>query len=124
MLPTHATEWTSEGFSWDQSGNKTTPSWFGFMIRVRPSAPFSKFDLSRHLDEMKIGNRNLFGGNLTRQPAFINLKHERPGSYRVVGNLTGADTIMNEALFIGTYPGLTTSMLDYIIDVIHAFAKA
>lgn len=123
MLPTHATGWTTEGFTWDASGNTTTPSWFGFMMRVKPSAPFSKFELSRYLDDVKIGNRNLFGGNLTRQPAFINLLNERPGSYRVVGELKGADAIMNEALFIGTYPGLSKDMLDYMIESIHNFVK-
>jgi len=123
MLPTHATEWTKDGFKWDDSGNKTVPSWFGFMLRVNPTAPFTKFELSRYLDEVKIGNRNLFGGNLTRQPAFINLKNERPGSYRTIGDLKGADVLMNEALFIGTYPGLSTSMLDYMIESIHGFVK-
>lgn len=123
MLPTHAKEWTPNGFIWDETGNKTVPSWFGFMIRVKPSAPFSKFELSRYLDDSKIGNRNLFGGNLTRQPAFINLASERPGSFRVVGKLTGADIIMNEALFVGTYPGLTQGMMDYIINAMHEFVK-
>lgn len=123
MLPTHAVDWTSEGFLWDKSGNTTFPSWFGFMLRVKPSAPFSKFEFAKYLDEMKIGNRNLFGGNLTRQPAFINLKNERPGSFRVVGNLKGADIIMTEALFIGTYPGLNNSMMDYIIESINKFVR-
>jgi len=121
MLPTHATGWTTNGFTWDASGNTTVPSWFGFMLRVKPSAPFSKFELSRYLDNMKIGNRNLFGGNLTRQPAFINLKNERPDSFRVVGNLNGADVIMNEALFVGTYPGLTKAMMDYMLETIRTF---
>jgi CDP-6-deoxy-D-xylo-4-hexulose-3-dehydrase len=123
MLPTHATKWSDTGFEWDSSGNTTTPSWFGFMIRVNPDAPFTKFQLSRYLDEHKIGNRNLFGGNLTRQPAFINLKKERPNSFRVIGNLSGADQIMNEAIFIGTYPGLSPKMLEFIIDKIHEFVK-
>jgi CDP-4-dehydro-6-deoxyglucose reductase, E1 len=123
MLPTHATKWSDAGFEWDSSGNTTTPSWFGFMIRVNPDAPFTKFQLSRYLDEHKIGNRNLFGGNLTRQPAFINLKKERPNSFRVIGNLSGADQIMNEAIFIGTYPGLSPKMLEFIIDKIHEFVK-
>lgn len=123
MLPTHAVGWTGDGFLWDNTGNRTTPSWFGFMLRVRPDAPFSKFEFSKFLDQMKIGNRNLFGGNLTRQPAFLNLLNERPNSFRVIGNLEGADVIMNEAIFIGTYPGLTIQMLDYMIEAIHKFVK-
>ena len=123
MLPTHATEWTPDGFLWDSSGNRTTPSWFGFMINVKQSSPFTKSQFAKFLDSKKIGNRNLFGGNLTRQPAFINLKKERSDSFRIVGNLNGADTVMNQSLFIGTYPGLTKPMLDYIIETIHNYVN-
>ena len=123
MLPTHAKEWTKNGFIWDNSGNTTTPSWFGFMISIKPNPFFTKMDLTRYLDKCKIGNRNLFGGNLTRQPAFINLAMENPESFRKVGNLEGADKIMNETLFIGTFPGLTKGMMDYIIEEIHQFIK-
>lgn len=123
MLPTHATGWTRDGFTWDCTGHRTACSWFGFMIRVKRSSPFTRTDLARHLDQKKIGNRMLFGGNLVRQPAFVSLKRECPGSFRVVGDLGGADTIMNQVLFIGVYPGLTQTMLDYMIDTIRSFAK-
>jgi CDP-6-deoxy-D-xylo-4-hexulose-3-dehydrase len=123
-LPTHATGWTREtGFSWDATGCRTDCSWFGFMIRVKSSAPFSHTDLARHLDSKKIGNRMFFGGNLLRQPAFVQLKKDRPNALRVVGELTGADEIMHRAMFLGTYPGLTKTMLDYEIEVIRDFAK-
>ena len=123
MLPTHATGWTPEGFVWDGSGHRTDCSWFGFMLRVRPGAPLTKFDFARHLDDKKIGNRMLFGGNLVRQPVLVQLRQDHPESFRVVSNLAGADTIMREALFLGTYPGLTPAMLDYIIETITAFAR-
>ncbi len=123
VLPTHATQWTPAGFVWDESGHRTAPSWFGFMLMVRPEAPFKKLELARYLDQNKIGNRMLFGGNLLRQPVFVTLRQERPEAFRVAGDLTGADRIMNEALFIGTYPGLTPVMLDYMVDRIHAFVK-
>ncbi len=123
MLPTHATAWSPEGFAWDNSGHQTVCSWFGFMLRVKPGAPFSKFDFARHLDEKKIGNRMLFGGNLVRQPFLVQLKKDRPDAFRVVGNLEGADKIMTEALFIGTYPGLTREMLDYMVEVIQTFCR-
>jgi CDP-6-deoxy-D-xylo-4-hexulose-3-dehydrase len=123
MLPTHATAWSPEGFAWDNSGHQTVCSWFGFMLRVKPGAPFSKFELARHLDEKKIGNRMLFGGNLVRQPFLVQLKKDRPDAFRVVGNLEGADKIMTEALFIGTYPGLTREMLDYMVEVIQTFCR-
>jgi len=123
MLPTHATGWTPDGFTWDSSGHKTVCSWFGFMLRVKPTAPFSKFEFARHLDEKKIGNRMLFGGNLLRQPVAVQLRKDRPEAFRVIGTLAGADQIMNEALFIGTYPGLTRPMLDYMVDTVRAFVK-
>lgn len=123
MLPTHATAWTDKGFTWDATGHKTVCSWFGFMMRVRPDAPFKKLAFARYLEEKKIGNRMLFGGNLVRQPVFTQLKKDRPEAFRVVGNLAGADQIMDEALFIGTYPGLTRPMLDYIVETIHGFVK-
>ena len=123
MLPTHATGWSPQGFSWDASGHRTVCSWFGFMLRVKPDAPFTKFDLARHLDQKKIGNRMLFGGNLVRQPVLVQLKKDRPQAFRVVGSLEGADKIMTEALFVGTYPGLTREMLDYVIEIICAFVK-
>ena len=122
-LPTHATSWTPEGFAWDATGCRTDCSWFGFMLRVRPEAPFSHTELGRHLDGQKIGNRMLFGGNLLRQPVFVQLKKDRPEAFRVVGEMTGADEIMRRALFLGTYPGLTPGMIDYIVDTIRQFVR-
>ena len=66
----------------------------------------------------------LFGGNLIRQPAFVQLQKDRPGAFRVMGDLPGADQLMNEAIFVGVYPGLSTAMLDYVIETIHKFARA
>ncbi|MFN0066137.1 MAG: lipopolysaccharide biosynthesis protein RfbH [Limisphaerales bacterium] len=123
QLPTHASGRTPEGFAWDASGHRTDPSWFGFMMRVRPGAPFSRREFVRALDVAKIGNRMLFGGNLVRQPAFVQLKRDQPGAFRVVSDLAGADCIMNEALFIGVYPGLTQAMLDYMAETITRFVR-
>ena len=123
-MPTHATGWNQDGsFTWDASGCKTDCSWFGFKMSVRENAKFTRTDLARHLDEHKIGNRMLFGGNLLRQPALVDLKKNRPEMLRVVGDMTGADEIMNRTLFIGVYPGLSSDMLDYMIDCISSFAK-
>jgi CDP-6-deoxy-D-xylo-4-hexulose-3-dehydrase len=123
-LPTHATGWDSEsGFSWDATGNRTDCSWFGFMLRVKPSTPFTHTDLARHLDKKKIGNRMFFGGNLLRQPAFVQLQRDRPSAFRVVGETMGADEIMRTAVFLGTYPGLTPEMLAYEIQVIREFVE-
>jgi len=188
-LPTHATKWNAEcgmrnaelgkssedspsSFSWDGTQCRTDCSWFGFMIRVKPSAPFTVRELAAHLDEKKIGNRMLFGGNLLRQPAFVQLRKDNPDAFRVVETnnsegimadppsaespdvssfnlhpssfsslpaevsafsfqpsafsssaLPGADEIMHTALFLGTYPGLTPSQLDYEIRTIRSFIE-
>ena len=90
------------------------------MLRVKADAPFTHTDLARHLDQHKIGNRMFFGGNLLRQPAFVQLRKDRPESFRVVGEMHGADEIMRSALFLGTYPGLTTAMLEYEVATIRA----
>jgi CDP-6-deoxy-D-xylo-4-hexulose-3-dehydrase len=110
------------------------------MLRVKPGAPFSHTDLARALDEKKIGNRMFFGGNLLRQPVFVQLRKDRPDAIRLVGSrgatvapvtsetiakaFAGADTIMNEAIFLGTYPGLTAGMLQYEIETIRAFVRS
>ncbi|MDB6065701.1 MAG: rfbH [Pedosphaera sp.] len=122
-LPTHATGWTPQGFTWDASGHRTECSWFGFMMLVNSNAPFNRRDFVRALDAAKIGNRMLFGGNLVRQPAFVSLRKQQPGAFRVVGDLPGADRIMKESVFVGTYPGLTPEMLGYLIETIRNFAK-
>jgi CDP-6-deoxy-D-xylo-4-hexulose-3-dehydrase len=66
----------------------------------------------------------LFGGNLMRQPAFVQLKQDRPEALRQVGDLADSDVIMNSTLFLGTYPGLTAAQLDYEVETIRTFVKA
>ncbi len=140
-LPTHATGWIRPGdrkcgdaFAWGFTpsthslslstlGARCAPSWFGFMLLVRPDAPFTAVDLARRLDGKKIGHRRFFGGNLVRQPAFVQLLRDRPSAFRVVGDLVGADRMMNDGIFVGVYPGLTTPMLDYVIEVVHEFCR-
>jgi CDP-4-dehydro-6-deoxyglucose reductase, E1 len=120
-LPTHATKWSPDGFNWDDSGNKTVPSWFGFQLMVKASAPFSRTELASYLDSKKIGTRMFFGGNLVRQPAFVELQKQNLQAFRVVGELTGADKIMNTAIFLGVYPGLSSKEIEYMIDAIVTF---
>ena len=123
-LPTHATAWDSEnGFSWDETGCRTDCSWFGFKIAVKVGAPFSRTELAQELDRNLIGSRMLFGGNLLRQPAFVQLRQDRPDALRVVGVMEGSDEIMNTALFLGTYPGLTDLMIKNVIKVVSHFVK-
>ena len=87
-LPTHAISWDpDQGFSWDKSGCRTECSWFGFKIAVKPDASFTRTELAQELDRNMIGNRMLFGGNLVRQPAFVQLKYDRPEAIRIVENI-------------------------------------
>ena len=124
MLPTHAKSWSPAGFSWDATGHRTGCSWFGFMMLVKPTAPFSCSEFARALEAKKIGSRMLFGGNLVRQPVFVQLRKDNPAAFRVAGDLKGADRIMNEAIFIGVFPGLTPAMLDYMVDAITTFVRS
>jgi CDP-6-deoxy-D-xylo-4-hexulose-3-dehydrase len=123
-LPTHATCWHPDtGFTWDDTGCQVDCSWFGFKIAVRQGASFSRTELAQELDRNQIGNRMLFGGNLLRQPAFVQLRQDRPKALRVVGEMLGSDEIMSFTLFLGTYPGLTQEMLKQEIKVISDFLR-
>src|ERR1700692_985887 len=92
------------------------PSWFGFPIGIRKGAPISRIELTRALEAKKIGTRLLFGGNLTRQPAYEGRQ------YRVIGSLPNTDYVMNDVFWIGVYPGLTKEMLDFVAESIFDFA--
>lgn len=93
------------------------PSWFGFPITVRESAPFTRFDLVQHIESRRIGTRQLFGGNLLRQPAYAGLP------MRVAGNLKNADIITDSTFWIGVYPGLTSEMIDFMVGTITEFVE-
>jgi CDP-6-deoxy-D-xylo-4-hexulose-3-dehydrase len=89
------------------------PSWFGFALTVKSDSKVSRNEIVQALNERKIGTRLLFGGNLLRQPAFIDTPQ------RVVGTLTNTDIIMNDTFWIGVWPGLTEKMLDYMISSLY-----
>jgi len=93
------------------------PSWFGFPIAVRENAPFGRNDLTRALNDRKIGTRLLFGGNLLRQPAYAGCE------VRVIGDLPNSDFVMNNVFWIGVFPGLTEPMLEFVTATIHAFVS-
>lgn len=95
----------------------TVPSWFGFPFAVRPEAPFTRNQLVRLLDAKKIGTRLIFAGNLLRQPAYENIVH------RVVGDLSNTDYMMNQALWVGVYPGLQEPAIAYMIETLRAAAR-
>ncbi len=91
------------------------PSWFSFILTVREGHNYTRNQLTDYLNKNRIETRNLFAGNLLRQPAFINIPH------RVVGDLSNTDYIMNNTFFIGVYPGMNEAKIDYIIKTVHSF---
>ncbi|HWU14040.1 MAG TPA: lipopolysaccharide biosynthesis protein RfbH [Caulobacter sp.] len=93
------------------------PAWFGFPITVRAEAPFTRNALTRRLEDAHIGTRLLFGGNLVRQPYMAGR------NFRIAGELTVADTIMERTFWIGVYPGLGADHVAYMLDVIHDFCR-
>ena len=106
-----------EQFVLPEATANSDPSWFGLPLLVRETAPFSRNALIDFLYAKKIATRQLFGGNLVRQPAYAGLK------YRVVGDLRMSDRVMNQAFWIGVYPGLTRAMLDYVLETINEIAS-
>jgi CDP-6-deoxy-D-xylo-4-hexulose-3-dehydrase len=93
------------------------PAWFAFPVTVKENAGFSRTELTNYLDSKKIETRNIFAGNILKQPAYLAIKH------RVQGTLNKTDIIMNNSFFLGTFPGITKEQIDYTIEAINAFVK-
>ena len=93
----------------------TDPSWFGFVVTVRPDAGFSRAELTGYLESRRIETRSLFSGNLLRHPAFAGIEH------RVAGSLAVSDAITSRTFFVGVYPGMDDARLDYVVDAFGRF---
>lgn len=93
------------------------PSWFGFPILVKEKAPFNRSEIVNYLEENKIATRMLFGGNLTKQPAYQKSK------YRIHDDLKNTDLVMNNLFWIGVYSGITKEKINYIFKVFTDFFK-
>ena len=93
------------------------PAWFAFIVTLKDSAPFKRDELTGHLNAKLIETRNLFAGNITKQPGFIDK------NWRIADNLNNTDYIMNNTFFLGTYPGLTKAMFEYVEGVLDSFVK-
>ena len=98
-----------------EAAEGSDPSWFGFPITLKENSPVSRLDLTTYLDQNKIGTRLLFAGNLTRQPYMVNAK------YRVSGELTNTDYVMNNTFWIGVQPALTKEMLEFVVSKIESY---
>ena len=103
-------------FSLIQLSQKEDPCWFGFPLIVKKEAPFSRNKLTEYLEKNHIGTRNVFAGNLLRHPAYLYLKKKR-----VIGNLKNADIIMNQAFWMGVFPGIENKQMKYIIQKLQEF---
>lgn len=93
------------------------PAWFAFIVTIKEDAPFKRDEITRFLNEKLIETRNLFAGNMAKQPAFVNK------NWRIADHLTNTDFIMNNTFFLGTYPGLTKEMFDYSQQVLETFVE-
>ena len=91
------------------------PAWFSFIVTLKENLPFTRDELTAYLNNHLIETRNLFAGNITKQPAFLN----KP--FRIAGELKNTEKIMNDTFFLGTYPGLTDEMFEYIESVFEEF---
>jgi CDP-4-dehydro-6-deoxyglucose reductase, E1 len=93
----------------------SNPSWFGFPVVLKEEAGVKRVDLLNYLDQNRIGTRLLFAGNLTRQP------YMQGQTYRVSGELTNTDVVMNQTFWLGVYPGLGQAHLNYIAEKLEEF---
>lgn len=104
-----------EGLILPKATANSDPSWFGFPITLDPKHPVNREALLRFLDSRKIGTRLMFAGNILKQPAYTGV------DFRVVGDLSNTDVVMERTFWVGVYPGLRKEMLDYVIESINEF---
>lgn len=98
------------------------PSWFGFLLTVREQAPFERLDVVRFLESRNIQTRTLFAGNLLRHPCFDEMRRTGRG-FRVVGDLSNTDRIMNRTFWFGVYPGMSDAQAAYLVDSLRDFCR-
>ena len=101
---------------------KSDPSWFGFMLTLKEGVPFTRNDITKYLEAHNIQTRNLFAGNITRHPCFMDLKEGI--DFRIAEKLTVTDNIMSDSFWIGVYPGMKQEALQYMINTIRSFVTS
>jgi CDP-6-deoxy-D-xylo-4-hexulose-3-dehydrase len=116
-------EWTrifakySKYFILPEPTEHADPAWFAFIVTLKEGTPFTRDELTGHLNKNLVETRNLFAGNITKQPGFMHR------DYRIADHLNNTDYIMNNTFFLGTYPGLTKDMFDYVEGVLDTFVN-
>lgn len=108
----------SQYFDLEKATEGSDPSWFAFVVTVKANAPFSRDHITKYLNDHLIETRNLFAGNITKQPAYLNKQ------WRIADNLKVTDNVMNNTFFLGTYPGLTDEMFAYEGKILHDYLSA
>jgi CDP-6-deoxy-D-xylo-4-hexulose-3-dehydrase len=104
-----------EFVSLPEATEHSDPSWFGFPITLKENCPVTRLDLLTYLDQKKVGTRLLFAGNLARQP------YMAEANYRISGDLTNTDNVMNNTFWIGLQPTLTREMLEFAASKIENY---
>ena len=99
-----------------EAAENSRPSWFGFLICMRPESGLKRNDVTRHIEEHNVQTRLLFSGNLIKHPCFGQIRDTV--AYRVAGSLENTDFIMENAFWVGVYPGMTDAMIDYMAGVV------
>lgn len=92
------------------------PSWFGFLISIKPESGLKRSDVTRYIEEHNIQTRLLFSGNIIKHPCFDQIRGT--DAYRVIGDLSVTDFIMNNTFWVGVYPGMTDDKIDYMAKII------
>lgn len=99
-----------------EPAENSNPSWFGFLISVRPETGLNRNDVTKYIESRNVQTRLLFSGNIIKQPCFNEIRGT--DAYRVVGNLENSDFVVNNTFWVGVYPGMTDAMIDYMAQVI------
>ena len=99
-----------------EAAENSIPSWFGFMISVRPESGLDRNKVTRYIEEHNVQTRLLFSGNIIKHPCFDQIRGT--DAYRVVGELDNTEYIMNHTFWVGVYPGMTDEMIDYMAQTI------
>lgn len=99
-----------------EPAENSDPSWFGFLISVRPETGLNRNDVTMYIESKNVQTRLLFSGNIIKQPCFNEIRGT--DAYRVVGNLENSDFVVNNTFWVGVYPGMTDAMIDYMAQVI------